>query len=361
MAAEFRSNRQVVRDYWEWYERACEKGWTEGLPVCPPTLDRVEEALAFLKRAPDDVVGIIPPKNGLATMEQVVINCLMAGCSPQMIPALLAALDAVLDPAFELAAVQITTNACAPLIIVGGPISRTLAFNGRHGSFAGGSRANTAVGRALRLILRNIGGAVPGVISNVSQGHPGWYSFCVVENEDESPWGPLHVDRGFGTEASCVTVFCCQPPFPLYVPGTAERILRVIAASLPTPGVNMFFGAGQLLLAFSPKPALELARAGYTKADVRRWIWEHARFELGQLRRAGVFGDEPHTVYWGARRSAPNVSQMSDDTLLPMVDSPDDILVIVTGASGQWWVSFCPGWGEFGGLAVTRPVYWPGS
>lgn len=360
MIEKLRSNKRTVRDYWEWYERACGERWTEGLPVCPPTQGRILKALDFLRRAPDEVVAVIPPKHGLATIEQIVINCVMAGCTAEMIPIVMASLDAVLDPAFELAAVQLTTNACAPLVIVGGPLSQALGFNGKHGSFAGGSRANATVGRALRLILRNIGGAVPGVVSNLCQGHPGWYSFCVAENEEESPWDPLHTDRGYGRDANCVTVFCCQPPFPLYVPGGANRILNVIAASLPMPGVNMFFAAGQFLLALSPKPAHELARAGYTKADVCRWIWEHARYELGHLRRAGVFGKEPPTLYWGARRPAPNVSQMPDDTLLPMVDGPDSILVIVTGATGQWWVSFCPGWGEMGGLAVTRPVQWPG-
>lgn len=347
-------------DEQEWYADALAQGWTDGLPVLPPTAAAVAAGVEALGRDPDEVIAVLPPNRGQATVEQVVVNAVMAGCTPAMLPVVVAAVDALTDPAFELAAVQVTTNAAAPLVIVSGPVVDALGFNAAEGSFAGGARANAAVGRAVRLVMRNIGGAVPGTTCKVTHGHPGWYSYCVAERQDTSPWTSFHVDRGFAAEASCVTVFSCQPPFPLYVPGSAERVLRVVGASLPTPGVNMYFGGGQLLLVFAPRVARALAAAGYTRSDVAREVWQRARYRLGDLRRDGIFEDEGHTYYWGARHPAPDLGDLADATALPMVDSPDDVHVLVSGGDGQFWVAFCAGWGEFGGLAVTREIAMPG-
>jgi hypothetical protein len=309
----------------------------------------------FVGRPADAVLGAIPPMGGVATVEQVAINCAMAGCPKEVVPLVLSAIEALLDPAFDLSPAQVTTNGCAPLVIVSGPIVDQLGFNTKEGGFAGISIANASVGRAVRLVLRNIGGSVPGETSAVVHGHPGWSSYCVAEAVD-SPWTPLHVARGFAASDSCVTVFFCQAPFALYTPGSAERVLRVISATLPTPGINMYFGAGEFLLVFSPKVAQEIASRGMTRADVQQWVWDHARYEVGRLRAEGIFEREPHTFYWGARKEAPNVEKMADSERLPMVDSPEKIHVMVNGGSGQWWVAFCAGWGEFGGQAVTRRV-----
>jgi hypothetical protein len=153
-----------------------------------------------------------------------------------------------------------------------------------------------------------------------------------------------------------VTVFACQAPFPLYVPGSADRILRVIATTLPTPGINAYFAGGEILVVLGPTPAGELARAGLDQAAVRQRIWEEARFELGALRRSGVFESERNTFYWGIRAQSPALDALADDTLLPLVDGPEDFHVLVSGAAGQWWAAFCAGWGEFGGRAVTVEV-----
>jgi hypothetical protein len=343
-------------DVHQWYEDALAHGWTDGLPVIPPTTAAVAAGVAALGRDPDEVLGVVPPMRGLATVEQVVVNAVMAGCTPAMLPVVVAALDAMLDPAFELAAVQVTTNAGAPLVIVSGPVVDTLGFQAAEGCFAGGSRANAAVGRAVRLILRNIGGSVPGDTCKVTHGHPGWYSYCVAERADGNPWSPIHAARGFRADANCVTVFFCQAPFPLYVPGSPDRVLRVIGASMATPGVNMYFGGGQVLLVFAPRVAQGLAAAGLSRRDVAERVWQEARYPLGALRARGIFDVEGHTFYWGARNPAPDLSGCDDDTLLPMVDSPEDIHILVSGGDGQFWVGFCPGWGEFGGLAITREI-----
>jgi hypothetical protein len=350
-----------LRDFWEWDELARRNRWTDGLPVAPPTEDRVLAILDYLGRDPDEVVGIIPPAQGVATVEQVAIQCAMAGCLPEHVPVVLAALEAMLEPRFNLHGVQTTTNPCAPLAIVSGPVVERLGFHTGDNAFGGGSHASAAVGRAVRLILWNIGGAYPDEADRATLGSPAKYVFCVAENGRQSPWAPIHVDYGLPPEESAVTVFACQSPEPIFAPGTAERILRVIATTLPTTGVNMFHAAGEFLLVFSPRPAQELARAGYTKQDIRTWVFEHARYHLGSLRRSGVLvGDEPHQYYWGHREGGPpDLTGLPDETLLPMVEAPDRIHILVTGGMGQWWVGFCPGWGNYGGFAVTKPIRFP--
>lgn len=360
--AKVRSPIQEVLDFWEWFDLACQKGWTDGLVVAPPTEERVQAMIDYLGRDSQEVVGVVPPKDGIATIEQIAVNCAMAGCAPEHLPVVIAALEAMLEPEFNLHGVQCTTNPCAPLVIVNGPIVKALGFNAREGAFGGGSRANACVGRAIRLILWNLGGGLPGETDMSSQGQPAKYLFCVAENEEDSPWELLHVERGYRPEQSAVTVFACQSPDPLFVPGDAERILRIIASTLPTTGINMFHAAGQFLLSFGAKPAQELARAGYSKADVKRWVWEHARYHLGWLRRSGVLVEgEAHTYYWGhGEEGVPDLHALPDETWLPMVRGPEMIHVAVIGGASQWWMGMSAGWGNYGGYAVTKSVRFPG-
>lgn len=348
-------------DFWQWYELALERGWTDGLVVAPPTEQQVTRIIDYLGRAPAEVLGVVGPQDGLATIEQIAINCAMAGCAPAHVPVVIAALQAMLEPEFNLHGVQATTNPCAPLVIVGGPVVAELGFNAKEGSFGGGSRANACVGRAVRLILWNIGGGVAGKNDMATQGQPAKYLFCAAENSEQSPWPPLHVEHGLRAEQSAVTVFACQSPAPLRVLGDAERILRLMASSLPTPAMNMFHAAGQLLLTFGARPARELARAGYSKADVKRWVWENARFNLGTLRRAGVVTDEVHMRYWGhGDENPPDLATLPDSAMLPMVQSAGMLHIAVIGGDSQWWMGLSPGWGNYGGYAVTKEIRFPG-
>jgi hypothetical protein len=349
-----------IEDFWAWYQLALERGWTDGMVVAPPTREKVDQVLAYLGRRADEVIGIVGPKDGLATIEQIAINSVMAGCAPEHVPVVIASIEAMLEPEFNLHGVQSTTNPCAPLVIVNGPVVSELGFHAREGAFGGGSRASACVGRAVRLVLWNIGGGIPGETDMASQGQPAKYAFCAAENMEQSPWQALHVERGFAENDSTVTVFACQSPHPLRVLGNAERILRLIASSIPVPAVNMFHAAGQFLLSFGARPAQELARAGYSKADVKKWVWENARFKVGTLRESGVLAEEQHMRYWGhGEVGAPDVSTLSDDTLLPMVRDVDMIHVAVIGGDSQWWMGFSPGWGNYGGYAVTKPIKRP--
>ncbi|MCH9018349.1 MAG: hypothetical protein IIB89_11395, partial [Chloroflexi bacterium] len=172
-----------------------ERGWTDGLPVVPPTPERVETMLAAAGLPPGDVLAELPPTWGAATVEKLAVNAVMAGCLPEYLPVLIAAVEAISDPVFNLYAIQATTHPCAPLMIINGPIRSALGLNSSSGAYGPGWRANATIGRALRLVLLNVGGAHPGVGDMSTQGAPSKFSYCVAENEEENPWQPLHVDR----------------------------------------------------------------------------------------------------------------------------------------------------------------------
>jgi hypothetical protein len=264
----------------------------------------------------------------------------------------------MLEPEFNLEGVQTTTNPCAPLAIVSGPIVERLRFNRRDGAFSGGAHANAAIGRAIRLVLWNIGGGRPNDTDKSPLGQPGKFAFCVAENQADSPWAGIRSDFGFGEDDSCVTVFACQSPYPAVMTGPPERILRVIAQSLPSPALNAFHSAGEMLVVFSQQPARILANAGWAKQDVRRWLFEHAGYFVGALRRAGIDPLDPAYTYWGADDLRPDAETgaLADDGWLPLLRREEDLHILVTGGSGQGWGAYCPGWGDHGGAAITRRI-----
>lgn len=173
-----------------------EKGWTDGLPVIPPTTEAVEAILQGTNREPDEVIGLISPKRAEATVEKIAINAVMAGCFPEHLVVILAAIEAMVDEKFNLYGVQTTTHPCAPLLIINGPIRNKLGINSGYNVFGQGSLANAVIGRAIRLTLLNIGGAVPGTGDKATHGHPGKFTYCIGENEGKNPWQPLHVKKG---------------------------------------------------------------------------------------------------------------------------------------------------------------------
>ncbi|MGH7645265.1 MAG: hypothetical protein ACREMR_06735, partial [Gemmatimonadales bacterium] len=185
-----------IDDYEQAVELFFERGWTDGLPVVLPTRPRVEAMIAYVGRDPQESLGPVPPKGGEATIEKLAINAAMGGCRPEHFPVVLAAIEAMMDPAHNLNGVSQTTHMCVSLIIVNGPIARELGFNSRDGVFGNGYRANAAVGRAVRLALWNLGGAVPWDTDKSTLSHPGEYAFCIAEEEKDNPWQPLHVERG---------------------------------------------------------------------------------------------------------------------------------------------------------------------
>src|SRR5262245_19269530 len=206
LAAKLTAAEHSVASWDDAVETYFERGWTDGLPVIPATEDTVRRFLAEAGLRPDDVALTEPVRRRTVTVEKVAINAVLAGCRPEYMPVVLAALDAMADPAFTLHGAITSTGGSATLVVVNGPIRQRLGFNAGTNVFGPGWRANATVGRAIRLITLNCLGAQPGVLDRSTQGHPGKYSYCIAENEEENPWEPLHVERGLGREASAVTV-----------------------------------------------------------------------------------------------------------------------------------------------------------
>lgn len=186
--------------YTAFYEHAYEQGWTDGLPIVPPRPEVVARFVEASQRAGDEVIGVLPPRKGRATVEVLAVNAVMAGCRPEYMPVIIAAVEGLLDPAYPLEFMQVTTNPMTPFLLVNGPIRNELEINYGTGCLGPGWRANATIGRAIRLIMINAGGALPGVYSKVSFGSPLRYSYICGENEEENPWTPFHVDRGFAKE-----------------------------------------------------------------------------------------------------------------------------------------------------------------
>jgi len=300
----------------------CEREWCDGLPVVPPTEERVR---AMLGKAPADRgLGAMPPLWRQATLEKLAVNAVMAGCEPASFPVVVAAVEAMLEPSFNLYGVQATTHPVAPLLIVHGPIARQLGVHAGSGCFGPGFRSNATIGRAIRLILMNVGGAWPGRHDMATQGSPAKFTYCIAEREDASPWGPL---RG----ESAVTVFGGEAPHNVndHVSTTAAGILATVADTAVSLGSNVgwYFSQSQLLIVLGPEHAATIAGDGFTRADVQRYVFEHARLPLRTLKLGGMWGiqDWPRWM----------MAVTDDDALLPQVPSPDDVFVIVAGGPGK--------------------------
>jgi hypothetical protein len=255
------------------------RGVTDGLPVVPPTAERVRAAVAASGRAGDELVGLVAPRLGRATVERVAVNAVMAGCRPEYLPAVIAGVEAICDPDFALVGVSGTTDAVAPLLILNGPIRRALEVNSGAGAFGPGWRANATIGRAVRLCWLNIGGAAPGVISMSTFSQPGRYSYCIGENEEVSPWEPLHVEHGFGAGDSTVAAMAAET---LQVVAdtqhrTAREVLATIARSGSVIASDGHAGLTDTLLVIGPEHARTIAGDGWSKADMRAFLWEETR------------------------------------------------------------------------------------
>jgi hypothetical protein len=255
------------------------RGVTDGLPVVPPTVARVRAAVEASGRLRDTLIGLIAPRLGRATVERIAVNAVMAGCRPEYLPAVIAGVEAICDPDFSLVGVSGTTDAVAPLLILNGPVRQALDVNSGAGAFGPGWRANATIGRAVRLCWLNIGGAAPGVISMSTFSQPGRYSYCIGENEEASPWEPLHVEHGFAPAESTVAVMAAEAL--QVVADTQHRSAREVLATIARSGAVIasdgHAGLTDTLLVISPEHARTIAGDGWTKAQVRTFLWEETR------------------------------------------------------------------------------------
>jgi len=321
-----------------------ERGWTDGLPIVPPTEARVNACLAYTDRDPREVIGVLPPRQGEATVEKIAVNAVMAGCKPEYFPVILTALEALADPLFNLDSVQATTHPVAPLIIVNGPIARELGIQCGYNAYGQGFRANMTIGRAVRLVLMNVGGGLPGTGDRATQGTPAKIAYCVAENEAENPWEPLHVEAGLPADVSTVSAYGCEAPHNIqdHYSNTALGVLLVIAGAMGQAGSNNLLGRGFPVLSLGPEHAATIAKEGYSKKQVKEFLFEHARYPLAKL------GAE----YRAAQLSRHDVPD-GPDTMVPIVRQPDDIAIIVVGGAGKH-SSWQPTFGD--GTRPTRRV-----
>ncbi len=330
-------------DLLEWY---FEQGWGDGLPVVPPTPEKIAAMVEALGGAPARRECLVPPRFGGLTREVLAINMVMAGCLPEYAPVVRAAIVALCDPRFNLNGVQATTHMAAPLLVVNGPIRDELGMNSGCNVFGSGNRANGTIGRALRLILLNVGGATPGDLDKSTLGHPGKYTYCIAENEEQSPWAPYHVEKGYAPEQSTVFLLAGEGPHSVtnHVANDAEGILDSIVSAMSTIAHNNAVSSGSCAVVIGPEHAATIGAQGWSRNDVRSYLWMNTKNTFGEI----SFNHRYGKVY---NRNLPRWYRREPEARIPIVPGPDDIHLFVAGGEAGRFSAFIPGWGH-----MTRPV-----
>ena len=294
---------------------------TDGLPIIPPTKSRVMKFLDYTDRDSNEVLAVLPPRQGKASIEKIAVNSVMAGCLPQFMPIIQHSIKAISKEKFNLTGVNATTHPVGICTILNGPISREIGASSSTGCLGPGNIANSTIGRALRLCLINIAGAVPGVGDHATMGSPAKYSYTFAESESESPWESLHVERGCEPLTSTITVMALESPHNVndHRSKHADELLETISYTLSTPGCNNSHVPGEILVIISPEHANTIIRDGWDKMDIKNYLHEHSLvpIELGdrggrKLDKKWIVGDDVH-----------------------ITRSPDDVILVVAGGSGR--------------------------
>src|SRR5579863_7950094 len=312
------------------FEFMFERGLTDGLPVVPPTPERVLRMLAGTRRDPQEVIATVPPNLAPLTIEKVAANAVMAGCRPEYLPVVLAVLEAVCTDEFNIHGVMATTAGATPTIVVNGPIRHRLGMNMKVGALGSGNRANATIGRAVKLALRNVGGARPGEIERTALGGPGKYTACYAEWEERSPWEPLHVERGFRAEDSVVTAFGLEPGPRLIVDQlsrTAHALAGSFGMALESCWHPKLHAYGEILLVISPEHADTIKRDGWSKAQVRSRIQEASARPIRELLPDADAGEGMALRNFGLSNPTPEQLEQR----IPKFRKPENINIIVTG------------------------------
>ena len=335
----------VPDDFEAIYERFCDQQWTDGLPIVPPTEERFARMLAYSDLDPSCSLGPMPPRWGQATIAKLAVNAVMAGCKPEYFPVVVTAVRAILDQRFNLYGVQGTTNPASPIVILNGPIARELEVNARGNLFGPGWRANATIGRAIRLIMTTVGGGIPQQADRSTLGNPAKYTCCFAENEADSPWEPLHVERGLAADTSTVTAFGGAAPANIIEKSkTAAEMLRTIAQAMAVPGSNNMFMSQEALVVLGPEHAAIAAREGFDKRRIRETLLEQAIIPFEWIGKSNA----EVLAVWRANCT----EEQGGRRTLRVVEQPDDILLVVAGGAGNHSASI-PGWYS---RSVTLPI-----
>ncbi len=349
--------RQIEIGDQDEFEFMFERGLTDGLPVIPPTPERVKRMLTGTRRDPREVIAALPPNMGPATIEKIAANAVMAGCKPEYLPVVIAALEAVATPEFNAHGIMSTTWGATPVIVVSGPIRERIGMNMKMMALGYGTRANATIGRAVKLTLRNVGGAKPGDIERSTLGSIGKFTTCFAEWEERSPWEPLHVERGFKREESVVTVFGLESS-SRQIADQTSRTAHALCGSLGL-GLEACWhpkqhGAGEILLIVCPEHADTIARDKWSKTQVRARIQEIPSRPLRELIPDQESGEGVPPKALGFTNPTPEQLE----TRIPKFRKAENINMIVAGGEAGKFSAVFAGWvsGPMGSSSVSRRI-----
>jgi hypothetical protein len=332
-----------VADAYEANELFQDHGFTDGLPIVPPTESLVRRFLDAAGLAAGETIGVEPVRRRRITAEKTAIAAVMAGCTPQCMPVVAALVRAVCEPEFGLHGCTSSTGGSAPFVVVNGPIRLDLGMHATHNALANGSRANATIGRALRLLIINVLGGIPGRLDRSTLGHPGKFTFCVAEDEEDSPWLPLASERGVPAGASAVTVLAAESPHQIMNEWTRDprEILETYAAAIRANMLTYSIWAGNYAIVIGKQQREVIAAAGWTKQGIREYVFQSARVKRSEWRavgKAAVAGRRDESQVYAALRS------------------PDDLLVVAAGGPAGGFGAIVPPWYGEKSLAVTTRI-----
>jgi hypothetical protein len=310
-------------DFDQWNDLAIEKGWSDGLPLMVPTEEKVERMVEAC-RGDNEPFLPMSPRRIIPTLRNIAANAVMSGCRPEYFPVVVAAVRAVLIPGYNLHGTLATTHPCAQGIIVSGPIRHQLGINCGSNCFGQGTKANATIGRALQLTLLNVGGAKPGEMDRSTQGSPAKYSFCFGENEEECPWEPYHVRRGFAAGDSVVTILPSEPPHNIndHASTSGEGILTTIASTISQAGANVISGDAPYTVVLGPEHAQTIHRDGWSIQDMQEKLFTDSAVHVSRVSK------EQRKYYEG------RTSHLVNDRY-HLSRGPEDIQILVAGGPGK--------------------------
>ena len=331
----------------------CFRLFGDALPVVPPNEERVSAMLKGTDLAPQSVIARVPPVYGEATVEKIAANAVMAGCRPEMMRVLIPLVQAVCDERFNAHGVQATTHFAAPLVLINGPVGNELGFWSKQNLFSNVARANSSVGRALQLILLNIGGARPDGIDMSAQGNAGKFSQCIAENEEENPWEPFHVDRGFQRDESAVTLFAAESPRGVseHKAQRGDVLLRAVCSALATVWSYRVCMNNEAMVLLCPEHARTLHRDGFGKNDVRRFLFENTGIPLRYYSEPDGGEGTQFTAHY-------REITILGEPCYQKFRSPESIFIVVAGGTAGKFSSVLGSWavGPAGSQLVTYPI-----
>lgn len=326
-----------------------DQGWTDGLPVMPPTPAKVAAMLEAAGRAGDDVLGSVPARRRVVTAEITAVNAVMAGCKPEYFNIVVTAMEAVLDPAFNVNTAATSTGGAAICVIVSGPGAAEIGMNSRHNVLGSGNRPNATIGRAVRLTVANALGAKSGKLDASSVGHPGKFTLCFAENPPSPPWEPLGVEKGYAAADTTVTIMATEGPRQIanQLNERPEDVLLSFAAAMRNPSTFIVGKGGQGVVVLGHEHALAVHQAGWSKQRAREFLVEHSRIAPAELEAAGI------RIETGAQHDM----TPGADGKLPTVRTPEDVVIVTAGGPGAGWSAYLPAWAPvMHSRSVTRRV-----